>query len=35
MTEVLGEVLSELVIVGFESGDFVEGGVEPLLQRLS
>ena len=34
MTEVLGEVLSELVIVGFVSGDFVEGGVEPLLQRL-
>ena len=33
VTEVLGEVLSELVVVGFESGDFVEGGLEPLSQR--
>jgi len=32
VAEVLGEVLSELVVVGFESGDFVEGGVELLLQ---
>ena len=33
VTEVLGEVFSELVVVGFESGDFVEGGLEPLAQR--
>jgi len=31
--EVLGEVLSELVVVGFESGDLVEGGLEALSQR--
>ena len=33
VAELLGEVLSELVVVGFESGDFVEGGFESLLQR--
>ena len=33
MAEVLGEVLSEVVVVGFESGDFVEGGFESLSQR--
>ena len=32
--EVLGEVFSEVVVVGFESGDFVEGGFESLSQRL-
>ena len=34
VAEVLGEVLSEVVVVGFESGDFVEGGFESLSQRL-
>ena len=33
VAEVLGEVFSELVVVGFESGDFVEGGFESLSQR--
>ena len=33
VAEVLGEVFSEVVVVGFESGDFVEGGFESLLQR--
>ena len=34
VAEVLGEVFSEVVVVGFESGDFVEGGFESLSQRL-
>ena len=33
VAEVLGEVFSEVVVVGFESGDFVEGGFESLSQR--
>ncbi len=33
VTEVLGEVFSELVVVGFESGDLVEGSLEALSQR--
>ena len=33
VAEVLGEVFSELVVVGFESGDLVEGGLEALSQR--
>ena len=34
VTEVLGEVCSELVVVGFEPGDLVEGSLEALSQRL-
>ena len=30
----VAEVFSEVVVVGFESGDFVEGGFESLSQRL-
>ena len=33
VAEVLGEVFSELVVVGVESGDLVEGGLEALSQR--
>ena len=33
VTEVLGEVFSELVVVGFEPGDLVEGSLKPLSQR--
>ena len=33
VTEVLGEVFSELVVVGLEPGDLVEGSLEPLSQR--
>ena len=33
VTEVLGEVFSELVVVGLEPGDLVEGGLEALSQR--
>ncbi len=33
VAEVLGEVFSELVVVGFESGDLVEGGLESVSQR--
>ena len=33
VAELLGEVFSEVVVVGFESGDFVEGGFESLSQR--
>ena len=33
VAEVLGEVFSEVVVVGFEPGDFVEGGFESLSQR--
>ena len=32
VAEVLGEVFSELVVVGFESGDLVEGSLEALSQ---
>ena len=34
VAEVLGEVFSELVVVGFESGDLVEGGLKALSQRV-
>ena len=30
VAEVLGEVFSELVVVGLEPGDLVEGGLKPL-----
>ena len=33
VTEVLGEVFSELVVVGVEPGDLVEGSLEALSQR--
>ena len=33
VTEVGGEVFSELVVVGLEPGDLVEGGFEALSQR--
>ena len=33
VTEVPGEVFSELVVVGLEPGDLVEGSLKPLSQR--
>ena len=33
VAEVLGEVFSELVVVGFEPGDLVEGSLKALSQR--
>ena len=34
VAEVLGEVFSELVVVGFEPGDLVEGSLKALSQRV-